>query len=167
MPSSRNRAWADTLIEELITPGTAIITDLLVGAPTVDTLTAVRIVGEMFCVTQTLSEIEHLETIDMGIGVSSREAFNVGVTGLPDVNNAADYPPRGWLYVARSVVQQSLPTGGTVTAMWRERAHFKFDLRAMRKIDKGVLFAQWASTNVSGTSSSTSLMGRIRVLCLT
>ena len=165
--TSRNRAWADSLFSDLVTPGTSVIKNLLVGAPTVDTLTAVRIIGDIEVTTQTLSEVEHMETIDVGVGVASAEAFAVGASALPDPDDSADYPPRGWLYVARRVVSQSIPTGGTPTAMWRKDAVFAFDLRAMRKIDKGVLYLHVDSTNVDGTSSTTRMTGRVRVLCLT
>ena len=168
MPQSRNRAWADITIDEGITSsGGRVIKNLLVNAPTVDTLTAVRILGEISFHVQTLSEIEFMQHIDLGIGVASLEAFNVGVTALPDPLTSTEYPPRGWLYIARRVVTQSLPTGGTPTAMYRETARFMFDLRAARKIDKGILFLHAVNTNFDGTDSTVSMIGRVRALCLT
>ncbi len=149
-------------------PGPAISPqDLLTTSTTVDTLTVNRIIRILQVVVKKTSEVEMMQIIDIGIGVSSLEAFNVGVTGLPDPQTQGDYPPRGWLYVSRRVVQQSLPTGGTPTAMWRQAAVFNFDLRAMRKIDKGVLFLVGFSTTVDGAASSVRLIGRVRALCLT
>jgi len=165
----RRRAWADVLYTNLGLPaGGSVKTDLLVGsgAPVVDTLTAVRIVGDIYVHTSPTDETEYSAAIDIGIGVSSAEAFALGVTALPDPNTAGDYPPRGWLYVSRQYVEQALPTGGTPTAIHRKDARFQFDIRAMRKIDKGVLFAIWRNTEFVAPSAM-ALTGRIRTLCLT
>jgi len=53
--------------------------------------------------------------------------------------------------------------GGTL----QNQATFQFDLRAMRKIDKGILFSRIDNTNSVGTASTVLVRGRIRVLCLT
>ena len=164
---SRNRAWADSRVSgTLLTSGTPLLTDLLVGAPTVDTLTAVRIVGGLTVYQDASSENEGRGYCDVGIGVSSREAFTVGATALPDPTQGDEYPPRGWLYAATKPLTLMLPTGGTPTAMWQIPAVFEFDLRAMRKIDKGVLFMWVEEATVSGTLV-TYITGRVRVLCLT
>ena len=164
---SRRRAWADTrIVDTLLGDGVALKTDLLAGAPTSDTLTAVRIIGELYVYFSNTDETEGRGSIDVGIGVSSGEAFAVGATALPDPTTTTEYPPRGWLYVATQPMVQTLPTGGTPVSIFRKEPIFKFDLGAMRKIDKGTLFLL-VEQNVIGGVLSPRLMGRVRVLCLT
>ncbi len=163
--SQRNRAWADVRLAESIGSGSNVLTDLLGGAPTVDTLTVVRIVGEIRVYITPTSENELDQFIDIGIGVTSSQAF--GTAGATPDLKTLGFPPRGWLYKATDHVLQSLPTGGTPTAMWRQDAVFKFDLRAMRKIDKGVLFMEIENTAHLGTASTLEVVGFVRSLCLT
>lgn len=92
MVTRRGRAWADTLINLSISAGAAqSATDLLANAPTIDTLTAIRIVLdlEFYPVVNTLTD--GIMAIDVGIGVTSLEAFAVNAT--PDVNVDGEYPP--------------------------------------------------------------------------
>ena len=164
----RNRAWADQLLANSLTAGGGSIKlNLLENAPTMDTLTAIRIVGELEVAPTPTSEVEFTQIVDIGIGVSSSEAFSIGITALPDPAAETEYPPRGWLYVARQIAVVSLPTGGTPVAIYRKHAMFKFDLRAMRKIDKGTLFMFMRNTDHAGTATNLTIFGRVRVLCLT
>ena len=165
MPTGRNRAWADLLFgPSALVVGTDIIVDLLANAPTVDTLTAVRIVGELnahYDVTNTIVDSDSV--VDLGIGVTSMQAFAAGANSVPDPSTMTDYPPRGWLYVTRKYVGQSLTDTTGVTSV---QAVFSFDVRAMRKIDKGILYLRMANVmiNVGGAME---VSGRVRVLCLT
>ena len=164
--TQRHRAWADRIFTTVLVAGTGFVSNLLANAPTVDTLTAVRIIGHLEVSPDSTSESEGSVTVDIGIGVASTEAVLIGVTALPDPTQEDEYPPRGWIYVARRRQSQSLPTGGTPTAMWRQDAIFDFDVRAMRKIDKGVLF-MFVETNTIDGAGSTRIVGRVRTLCLT
>ncbi len=160
----RERAWADVRIVTTIAAGATILTDLLAGAPTIDTLTAVRLVGHLELYQSPISEVESMMTVDVGIGVTSSQAF--GTAGaLPDLKTLG-FPPRGWLYKATKAAYQGLPTGGTSTAMWRRDAVFEFDLRAMRKIDKGTLYMEIESTATVNTATL-QVIGFVRTLCLT
>jgi len=163
MPN-RNRAWADTRYKgEAMVAGTDVITDLLVNAPVVDTLTAIRIVGELvfaYIVTNTLSDSDSI--VDVGIGVTSADAFPTP-SAMPDPASDSSYPPRGWLWVATGYVGQALTAS---TGVFNTNAVFKFDIRAMRKIDKGKLFLRAAQANIN-VGGAMELTGRVRVLCLT
>ena len=163
--TSRNRAWADVRIVEALGSGSSVLKDLLAGAPVVDTLTVIRLVGEIRLSASPQGENEYEQTIDIGIGVSSSQAFATA-GALPDLKTLG-FPPRGWLYKATDVCYQSLPTGGTPTAMWRKDCLFKFDLRAMRKIDKGTLYMELENTARVGTATTLNITGFIRALCLT
>jgi len=163
--ASRNRAWADTRFEgTALVAGTPILANLLAGASTVDTLTAIRIVGEFnvhYIVTNTLSDSD--SSVDAGIGVTSVEAFDAGAAAIPSPKVTTEYPPRGWLYAATGYVGQALTTS---TGVFNENAVFKFDLRAMRKIDKGRLFLRIDNSNIN-IGGAMEVVGRVRVLCLT
>ncbi len=161
----RSRAWADIRFgSTALVAGTDIFLDLLVSAPTVDTLTAVRIIGDFnvhYDVTTTIADSD--SAVDVGIGVTSTQAFGVGLTALPDPTGTTTFPPRGWLYVATRHVAQLVTSS---TGIINENAIFQFDIRAMRKIDKGILFVRIANTNLN-IGGAMEVTGRIRTLCLT
>jgi len=165
MVSRRRVAWCDTLLQTGILDAAILLENLLVNAPASDTMTVTRIIGDFTVEVPALSEVEIGSSVDVGIGVINTEAFDLGTgVGIPNPTVEDSTPPRGWLYAMRHTVKQSLPTGGTPTAMWRERAHFQFDLRGQRKIDKGVLY-MWVEQNAfEGTGMSLSVVGRIRTL---
>ena len=162
--SQRNRAWADRVFTALLTAGTGSIFNLLTNAPTVDTLTAVRIVGNLQFGISPQTELETQQVVDVGIGVASSEAVTIGAAALPDPTTESEYPPRGWLYVDRTSVLQTIPSTGGV---WKRDGALKFDIRSMRKIDKGTLFMFVEQNDLDGSSSAVRMIGRVRVLCLT
>jgi len=137
----------------------SLLTDLLVNAPTVDTLTAVRIIMDLEVGHSVTSTVDAFNVHSVGIGVTSREAFAAAV--IPDPEQDSQYPPRGWLYVANKAVRSHQDQGSTKT-----QARFVVDLRAMRKIDKGVLYLA-QSNNAVVQTLSVDVVGRVRVLCLT
>ena len=165
--SQRNRAWADLAFDgTTLVAGVPQAFDLLAGAPEVDTLTAVRIIGNLeigYLVNTTPSD--SLSRVSVGIGVASVEAFAVAATaGLPNPTQTGQYPPRGWLYVQAKAVRQVVSISGDgLVDHW---ATFDFDLRAMRKIDKGRLFVIMEQDNIV-IGGAMSVVGRIRTLCLT
>ena len=165
MVSRRRVAWCDFLMNFAMSNGEVVLDNLLANAPVSDTLTVVRILGDFKCALSAVSEVETFQSVDVGIGVINQEAFDLGTgVGIPNPTVEDSTPPRGWLYAHCDLTSQSLPTGGTPVTMWRETAHFKFDLRGQRKIDKGVLF-MWSEANViAGSNSSLTAIGRIRVL---
>jgi len=164
MASNRNRAWADRRFAgEVVAAAAVQAYDLLSVAPTVDTLTAIRIIGDLtFQYTVSVTITDSLSSVDVGIGVTSAEAFAAGGTSLPSPTAQDQYPPRGWLYAATLPVWEKAESTGVI----HHAARFQFDLRAMRKIDKGVLFMVIEQNNVT-VGGSMQLTGRTRVLCLT
>ncbi len=161
----RNRAWADTVLDSATLAGsTQEKFDLLLGAPVVDTLTVTRLLIDFWYMAGPTNENEGLARVSVGIGVTSAEAFSAGI--FPDPNTSTEYPPRGWIYVATQPALQALPTSATPTAMWRMDAHFKADIGAMRKIDKGKLFMVVNNDTISNALTLFRI-GRVRALCLT
>ena len=79
----------------------------------------------------------------------------------PSIEN--EYPARGWLYVAtRSVWQYKAGSND----QQRGQAVFEFDVGALRKIDKGVLFMTIENTDILGAGPF-DVTGRVRALVLT
>lgn len=163
--SQRNRTWADTIfLGTTIGSDDQISSNLLTNAPTVDTITAIRIIGDLEIGVAITSEIEFQASISVGIGVSSVEAFAVASeAGLPRPFDATDFPPRGWLY--RSV-KDSWQFKAAADNQQKSNAMFHFDVRASRRVDKGVLFLIIRNSADSG-AVAVSVTGIVRVLCLT
>ena len=163
--ASRPMAWADTrLVQQAVVAGAADLTDLLLNAPASDTLTVVRIVGDVeifYVVTNT--QADSSSVVDLAIGVTSVDAFAVGEAALPDLTIDARYPPRGWLYVNTQPLTEVITSS---TGVQTHHARFKFDVRAMRKVDKGVLFL-WIEHNNIDIGGAVDIVGRVRVLCKT
>ncbi len=165
MVMRRRRAWADTrFTAQAIANAATVKSDLLVGLSSTETKTVTRILGDLHFSADALAEVEYQQVVDVGIGVVSKEAFDLET--LPDMDAVADYPQNGWVYIATQLCYQSLPTGGTPTAMWRGDARFVFDIRAQRKVDRGVLFLSLLNVGV-GSSTGMEVTGRVRALCLT
>jgi len=162
--ASRPMAWADLrlTLTTLIT-GVAQNLDILENAPTVDTLTVVRIVGDFFMMYSPNSTVvDSLSITDVGIGVASLEAFNAGGTSLPKPSAETEYPARGWLYCNSMPVSQQAESTGVLNT----QAHYKFDLGGMRKIDKGILFLSLQQTDIL-VGGNMRVIGRVRALCKT
>jgi len=166
MASSRRRAWADQRFPgTALTAGTLQLTDLLENAPTSDTLTVVRIIGDLtvqYLVSTTVGD--SLSIVDVGIGVVAAASFAVA-GAVPDPSIETETPARGWLYVASQPVSQLLDAAGGVSIV-DHRARFQFDLRAMRKIDKGILYIAIMQNNIT-VGGAMQMTGRVRSLCLT
>ncbi len=160
----RPRAWSDILINRSITAGSSSIAlDLLVDAPTIDTRTVIRIIGDIGAFPDDRNAaIDGVMEIDMGIGVCSREAFVANV--VPDPNVQAEYPSLGWLYITTQLVVQN-NASGTIESFLYPQWHF--DVGANRKVDKGTLYAAINNTTADDAGFTVRVVGRLRALCLT
>jgi len=164
--ASRPRSWADVRINlPTIVAAAPEKINLLGNAPISDTLTVIRIIGDFWVFYEpTAGQVDSLSSVDVGIGVTSIEGFTVAGTALPNPSIDTQFPPRGWLYAAtQPVVQFVRPSADA--GFQQINAHFKFDLRAMRKIDKGVLFMTIENNNIV-VGGSMRAVGRVRSLCL-
>ncbi len=165
MVSRRRVAWCDFLMDFSIADAAVNLDNLLVNAPVSDTLTVTRIIGDFWCMAAPTSELEGISNVDCGIGVINEEAFDLGTgVGIPNPTVEDSTPPRGWLYASRQPMFLSIPGGGTAGGHGMLPAHFKFDLRGQRKVDKGVLY-MWIEQNLSaGSAQSLVVSGRVRTL---
>ena len=165
MVTRRRVAWCDFLMNETYVDAAVHLDNLLINAPASDTITVTRIIGDFMVVTGALNESEFGSHMDVGIGVINQEAFDLGTgVGIPNPTVEDSTPPRGWLYANRKPIMQSIPSGATPAAMWRVNAHFKFDLRGQRKVDKGVLYMWTEANGFDGSPPTLRASGRMRVL---
>ena len=162
--ASRPRSWADTRfsIASLVADAPQSF-DLLAERPSSDTHTVIRLIGDLTVQYSPNSTIvDSYSRVDVGIGVTSIEAFAVLGTAMPNPSNTpAEYPPRGWLYIHTLPVSQQAESVGVINNV----ARFVFDVKAMRKIDKGILFLTVEQNNII-VGGSMRMVGRVRALCL-
>ncbi len=164
---SRARSWGDTRVNVSMTSAGAQASplDLLSELVSSDRITVVRLVGHLYLVPVSLTATNAgIIQTDLGIGVASIEAFNVA-GGIPDADDPTDVPIRNWLW-ADTLVMYHENAGGTevVAPTFGE---VRFDLRAMRKVDRGRLYLTMVSSSLAGTMFSVRVFGRVRALCLT
>jgi len=95
--------------------------------------------------------------LDIGIGLTSQEAFAAAVH--PDPNVTTDHPTRGWIYRCRHKLHGFAADQAAVDVRTVYR-----DLRAKRKIENGELYMTWFNTLLSGTASSVQVVGITRCL---
>jgi len=162
----RPRAWADFHLDLNLSGDTRGAVNLLVNATVnLDTITVVRLVGRIRVIPSVIANSTvSAQLCTIGIGVSSTEAFTAAGLTLPDPNNPLDAPPRGWIFKDQAVLVNQQDSG-TVEA-W-EFPEFKFDNRAMRKIDRGILFMQMDNIDLIAGTTAVKFVGLIRALCLT
>ncbi len=160
---ARPRAWADLIFNAVIPSGSNMVAlDILfdLGVARLDTITVVRLVGALHIIPNSFGTGPlGAQRVDIGIGVASAPAFP---TAVPQPDISTEYPPRGWLYITNKWMAMPGEVSGKI--MWPD---WEFDIRTMRKLDKGILYVAAGNNNVSGTAESVVLGGRIRALCLT
>ena len=160
---ARPRAWGDVLLQSTISSGGALLTDLLANLSPSDTVTVIRLVGDLqFTPSAVSSVVDGTQVIDVGIGVASEEAFLATI--VPDANAAGEQPARGWLYVARRVLYQAVDAGPLDRFIYPQ---FRFDIGSQRKVDRGRLYMTIHNSSDLGASQSVRVTGRVRALCLT
>jgi len=158
----RHRTWSTKLISDSFgVSGTQIIEDLLVISPINPVQTVARIVVHLgLFLTDIVSVVDGTVEVDLGIGVASEEAFLAGV--VPDPNVESETPARGWLWRDRLWISY-----GAVADRDRYWAgEVRADLRAMRKVDRGILYMVSQVSTVSGTFDPVTMIGLVRSMIL-
>jgi len=162
--ASRPVAWGDKIINKTITANAASDNqDLLLRLTDSDTITVTRIIGDIAVVPESpLEAVDGVLAVDMAIGVAAAEAFSVNA--LPDANVDTEQPARGWLYIVRKTIYIAVGAGPVDRYMLPS---WHFDVRAARKVDRGILYVSLSTTTLAGASFTTRWVGRIRALCMT
>ncbi len=102
---------------------------------------------------------EGSQTVDVGIGLASQEAFAANV--LADPNSGTDFPIRGWLWRTRYRTY-----GFAADQPMAIVRRLDYDLRAKRKIDNGELYFSLFNTSNEGSTGAVDATGIIRCLYL-
>ena len=163
---ARNLAWGFTNINQPFTGNLRVSTNLLTDLTASDTITVTRLILHFQVTPELGSFLIGTQRIALGIGVASVEAFGVGGSlGLPDPSQSAEIPPRGWLW---SDVLDLYMDEGTTDAQFRYFfPEVRADIRAMRKVDRGVCYIGMRSINLNGAAQTVNLTGRVGALCMT
>ena len=147
----------------IISPGTLPPLDILFDAPLGDTITVTRLIGRIAVLPQNPTDnVASIQRVDMGIGVTSEEAF--GVAAISSIADNTQYPIRGWLWADTYAMMVGFRNS---TSDMHVLPEVRFDIRAQRKVDKGNLYFTAANNLAAGTALTIRLVGRIRALCLT
>ncbi len=102
---------------------------------------------------------EGSQLVDLGIGVTSQEAF--AAASVPDPNVATDHPTRGWVFRARGRVFGFAADQAAVYDWRLDR-----DIRSRRKLENGECYLVTNNTAVEGAASTIRVIGLIRLLWL-
>ena len=149
--------WIDTIVNSLVTIGTQDRIDLM-GTWDTDESRGMTVARLIICITAVpnpIGGVLGVVQIHGGIGVYSQEAATAGV--LPDPNQAADYPQRGWLWRCGYAVIDD-PTPGYPVPL------IQADVHAGRKLDTGEAWLSLATTAGHGTAFSVQFYGLVRML---
>ncbi len=151
--------WIDTVIDRSVASGAQDLFSLMTGVAPVNVRrqTLVRTLISLDFYSESAAGAYGIQQLDIGIGITSQEAFAAGVVADPEV--AADQPSRGWIYRTRMGVAQN---GVGTQIIYSLRA----DIRASRKLDDGEGYFVVTNTTERGTSFSVHELGIIRQLWL-
>ena len=156
----RPGAWGDTLLAPIIASATKLpAVNLLTTLENHDTKTVVRLVVRLKLTTDDVGQNSlGYQLVDLGIGVCSAEAFVDD--SVPDVQVASDVPQLGWMFRTRVAVIHE-----QTNVIW-DFPLIREDLRASRKVDRGVCYLTAFNTAVQGAPFSVRVVGIIRAYCL-
>ena len=160
---ARPRAWVDLVFSASVIDGADmaaldVMADLGIGK--LDTITVVRLVGQLMAYPENATPpAAGVQRVDWGIGVVTDTSFVAGVVPLPDISTS--YPARGWMIAGTKWVL----SGGTGNQ--GAYPQWEFDIRTMRKVDKGILYISMGNNNLDGAAFQVRFGGRVRALCLT
>ncbi len=159
MPSRRATDWIDTLLDFTVATGAQDLTSLMTGVAPVNVRrqTLIRSLITLDIASTTTAGAWGTQTADIGIGITSQEAFAAGVVADPITAN--DQPSRGWIYRTRRMIAQN-GIGAVV------RYTVQADIRASRKLDDGECFLVTNNTTGQGTAFSLRVVGLVRQLWL-
>ena len=162
----RPRVWVDTLIDVNMADGGSLLLDLMANAVVpLQTRTIVRWIGRLLCVPSiVVNATISSQFMSLGIGVTSASAFAAAGAAVPQPQIATDFPADGWV-IREQAVLVNQQDSGTVEA-WRF-PEFRFDIRASRKVDRGVAFIRVRNDDLIAGTTTVKVVGSVRCLSLT
>ncbi len=166
----RPRVWADLKIDDNMSAGGSHLENLLLNAP-VDwqSKTAIRHIARLRVIPTVVANASvSAQLVSIGIGVIARDAF-VAASGavtasIPNPSVATDFPINGWIFREQAILVNQQDSG-TVEA-W-EMPEFHYDIRAARKVDRGILFVALVNEDLIAGTTAVKVAGMMRTLVLT
>ncbi len=162
-----HREWVDLFFTGVgIAAGAAIVPlDILFDMRDEVNKTVARLILDITVMHSNLSTNEEASTrLNIGIGVATQEGFDGGAGTVPSPNVSTEFPIHGWLWRAQyGCYWSNSATFGIELALFPRIA---MDLRASRKVDKGVLYLAATNTLIQ-TGFALELTGSVRALMLT
>ena len=157
MPST---FWVDTLISNTLAADAQDVFSLMTGVSTAETRnwTLLRTIILLDLAATVHDASEGDSRVDIGIGITSQEAFAAGV--VPDPNVGTDKPTRGWIFRGRYRYYQFAAGVNDVYSV-----HVDKDIRSRRKLENGEAYLNWVNTSINGVAVAR-LVGLIRMLWL-
>ena len=163
--ADRARAWGDTLFDQALVSTVQVNLNLLTDLTPSDTITAIRLVGHLYLTSDNvLSTVDGAMRCDVGVQVVTAAALAAGGGAVPQVRLSSEVPARGWLWRETLITVTAVGAGPIDDHYVGE---ISFDIRSMRKVDRGVLIMSLESNLLHGTAYNTKISGLIRALCLT
>ena len=154
----RQTTWFDQMFNSDVATGLQALQRLTPSGENLEGFTAIRLLLTLILHPSTPAAVSGSQRVDFGIGVSSEEAFTLGVNALPNAEVETEFPERGWLLRDSQMVTDE--AGGFLPL------RLTYDLRSQRKIENGVLYFIATSTPIEGTTFNVRMLGIARVLCL-
>jgi len=157
MPNRRRTMWEDTLFAQNVTNGTQELCAIDGTNSVADSqgMTLTRLILDLSFASRTVSGSWGVANVDIGVGLTSREAFSAGV--VADPSSETEEPSRGWIYRNRVLVSQN-GTGTPVTM------RVIADIRAQRRLDEGRIYIVVDHTVILGTVFALQFAGISRAL---
>ena len=150
--------WVDTLVNLEVSSANQAVTSLMTGLAPVNTRgqTIIRTIIMLQMFSNTVAGAFGVNRIDLGIGITSQEAFAAGI--VPDPGTVGDKPPRGWMWRAETLVSQNGAQAGDVIT------RLEADLRGARKVENGEVFLVVENNPLLGTTAQYNVRGLVRQL---
>ncbi len=154
---ARATEWQDTLISQTVVSAGQTVFSLMgdIAQREQRGLTVIRTLIRLSTHSSSIAGAYGVQLLDIGIGVTSQEAFTAGI--VPDPATALDKPRLGWVYRTRHAVSQN----GIGSVVMHDLVA---DVRGARKVDNGELFCIFQNGSSTGTDFSTVTQGIIRCL---
>ena len=156
---ARKATWIDTIVSFTVANGAQQLVSLMGGMTPVD--------SRGFTLTRTIIEVsfapptavsDGYQVASYGVGLVSQEAFVAGV--VPDPDQAADRPARGWVY------RGSMLVAGAANMTSHVPARLEKDIRSQRRVDDGEMIFIMNNGSADGTTFTMTVQGLVRTAYL-
>ncbi len=155
----RQSYWDDSIFNESVTSETiSNVSILTVPGGLSEGFTLVRTIVDMWCVDNALGGVDAAQSLDMGIGLVTPDAFAVGGASVPSPSVQTERPIGDWVWRTTALVIRATEPLAAVRT--------RVDLSSQRKLGAGTLFMGLANNNVVGTAFAVRVTGIVRCLIL-